>query len=106
MSRWRETLCGSVVLSRAPETAEAASLKAQSDILSCGGIYLPYQRTPISKKDESFVFHLAKEQYEVLVLQNSQNLQETQRYGELVPDNTGDVPLFGEVRYLDLKLGK
>ncbi len=102
MSRWRETLCGSVVLGRAPESPDVSSLQAQSEILSCGGIYLPYQPTqkPFKKEKDLAVFHLAKEQYEVLLVDTP---QEIQRYGESVPENPNEVPLFSEPRYLDLK---
>lgn len=67
MSRWRETLCGSVIKS-AQEGAPELVGGAMPGMLSCGGTFHPYQQKPaLLLQRQSGVIFLPKDNYEVLI---------------------------------------
>lgn len=71
MSRWRETLCGSVikVLNRDLEHPSCVMKKATEN-LSCGGTFLPHKKhaSPPKQENRIEILTLPKESYEVLVV--------------------------------------
>lgn len=75
MSRWRETLCGKAI--QPDPSLEDKSLLAsgQSQVLTCGGKFLPQNPNPASPKRGLPTFiHLPKDDYEVLFC-NPRDLQ-------------------------------
>lgn len=69
MSRWRETLCGSVIKT-AHDTGNVLNLipEGSSEMLSCGGAFLPHSKmTALKNNQVSRLVHLPKEKGEVVV---------------------------------------
>lgn len=69
MSRWRETLCGSVIKT-ANEPGNISNLVPgnSSEVLSCGGAFLPHSKMTALKNNQiSKLVHLPKEKGEVVV---------------------------------------
>ena len=67
MSRWRETLCGSVIKSAMPFNEKADILSGQApQVLSSGGSFLPRVQNPLNTKAISPIF-LPKDTYEVVM---------------------------------------
>jgi len=96
MSRWRETLCGSVLLP-AYEKAQSVyhRLGESSEILSCGGQYLPHYKTytPTHKINTAYV-HLPKQEYEVVVSRTDENLR---RYGGEIDPMVREMEMMDEL---------
>lgn len=67
MSRWRETLCGSVIKSALPLTEKPDILSGQAQpVLSSGGSFLPRTQDPHKSNGMSPIF-LPTERYEVVM---------------------------------------
>lgn len=105
MSRWRETLCGSVVMAPADKPNIAGVAAQDSEVLSCGGVFLPSsQRTVPLRKQSTTIFHLPKDKYEVIVL--NPNVLPV-RYGEDQNALSEEISRFDEaLKVLDTKLLK
>ncbi len=108
MSRWRETLCGTVVLAPAnrQEQGGIPPLGASSEVLSCGGVFLASSKNRPLKKRDPLMFHLPKSHYEVVVVHPANN---PARYGEnFIRELEDDLKLMEDdsAQSLDTKLIK
>ena len=76
MSRWKDTLCGKAI---PVNLMGAEGLKEDSQVLSCGGAFLPRpaQKQARRRPIENFLVYLPKDHYEVIVT----NSYESRRYG-------------------------
>src|SRR3990167_5396557 len=66
MSRWRETLCGSVIKS-APEAQPGLISEGFPAMLTCGGTFRPRYEKPVLFCRQNGIIFLPKENYEVLI---------------------------------------
>lgn len=68
MSRWRSTLCGSTIKSDNQITPEQMEVLTgqHSQILSCGGAFIPYQDRTLKQNPSMPTIHLANSDREFL----------------------------------------
>ncbi len=79
MSRWKDTLCGSVILGNS-SNQQSFLPSHQSEVLSCGGNFLP-QNAPqnlATTYKKPMIITLPKDQPEIMVCHHNNLL----RYGE------------------------
>lgn len=79
MSRWRESLCGSVLKSTKPELEGLNVIMGHtSDVLTCGGKFMPRstQKAYHALKDKKIptIISLPKEGYEVVLCDSNSNV--------------------------------
>lgn len=106
MSRWRETLCGSV-LKGASDTPQGQkiTLGPKPEMLTCGGAFLP--KAVLPSKLPCFkptVVYLPKESNEILVGHLSDHRTQWMRYGGTQDVSVEDMELVTEaLKNLDIK---
>lgn len=92
MSRWKDTLCGSVILGNT-SSQQTFLPSHQSDVLSCGGNFLP-QNAPqnLTTFKRPYFITLPKEGQEIMVCKNDNVL----RYGEDSEDIADELEMIEE----------
>ncbi|MBX7148609.1 hypothetical protein K1X76_05940 [bacterium] len=78
MSRWKDTLCGSVILGNSSQQ-QTFMPSHQSEVLSCGGNFLP-QNAPqnLATFKKPMFITLPKDEHEIMVCQQNNVM----RYGQ------------------------
>lgn len=94
MSKWRDDICGSEIHSKESETeGRRLLLNGPSEVLSCGGNFLPNPATPRQKKADVCI-HLPKNSYEVLFLDDEDSWV---HYGAPYLESEDDLDYFDDM---------
>ncbi|MDO8519226.1 MAG: hypothetical protein Q7T11_03575 [Deltaproteobacteria bacterium] len=104
MSRWRETLCGSVIKSAMPMNEKADILAGQAQpVLSSGGSFLPRSQNPLKARGVPAIF-LPKEKYEIIV---NDSESKWMRYGHDADGLSDEIErIESALEHLDTKIFK